>query len=257
MLALTNQINQLNAIDAIHAASRTSEKYGFVSTRSVIDNLTSLGFTTRSVQIQRVNKEERKGFQKHIVRMQHQSLMPKVGDEFPEVVLINSHDGGCSYRMMLGMFRLVCTNGMVSGNIQDEIRFVHRKINIDRINEGVMQIVNRAERLGDVVSRMKSRELTLPEQASFVEEAVKLRYNAPENGAPLEDVHEWNNRRNSINAIRRYEDRGNNLWLTFNRVQENLTQGGRRGSGVRRITSPSTDLNVNRELWNLAEQFLN
>jgi hypothetical protein len=256
MLATINQINQLNAIDAVHAASRTSEKYGFVSTRSVIDNLTNLGFTTRSVQIQRVNKEERKGFQKHIVRMQHSSLMPKVGDEFPEIVLINSHDGGCSYRMLLGMFRLVCTNGMVSGNIEDEIRFVHRKVNLDRINDGVMQMVGRAARLGDVVSRMKSRELTLPEQASFVEEAVKLRYNAPEAGSDYSDQREWQHRLHSMNQLRRYEDRGSDLWRIFNRIQENLTQG-RRGSGVRRITSPTTDLNVNRELWNLAEQFLN
>lgn len=256
MLTLTNQINQLTAIDAVHAASRTSEKYGFVSTRSVIDNLTGLGFTARSVRIQRVNKEERKGFQKHIVRMQHSSLMPKVGDEFPEIVLINSHDGGCSYRMMLGIFRLICTNGMVSGNIEDEIRFVHRKVNIERINEGVMQMVGRAARLGDVVSRMKSRELTLPEQASFVEEAVKLRYNAPEAGSDYSDQREWQHRLHSMNQLRRYEDRGSDLWRIFNRIQENLTQG-RRGSGVRRITSPTTDLNVNRELWNLAEQFLN
>lgn len=256
MLATINQINQLNAIDAVHAASRTSEKYGFVSTRSVIDNLTNLGFTTRSVQIQRVNKEERKGFQKHIVRMQHSSLMPKVGDEFPEIVLINSHDGGCSYRMMLGIFRLVCTNGMISGNIEDEIRFVHRKVNLDRINDGVMQMVGRAARLGDVVNRMKSRELAVPEQISFIEEAVKLRYDAPETGADLSDVHQWNRRLHAISSIRRYEDRGNDLWRVFNRVQENLTQGRAR-SGIRRITSPTADLNVNRELWNLAEQFLN
>jgi hypothetical protein len=256
MLTLTNQINQLTAIDAVHAASRTSEKYGFVSTRSVIDNLTNLGFTTRSVQIQRVNKEERKGFQKHIVRMQHSSLMPKVGDEFPEIVLINSHDGGCSYRMLLGMFRLVCTNGMVSGNIEDEIRFVHRKVNIERINEGVMQMVGRAARLGDVVSRMKSRELTQPEHGSFVEEAVKLRYDRPGQDADYADQREWDNRLRAMNSLRRAEDRGNDLWHIFNRVQENLTQGRAR-SGVRRITSPTTDLNVNRELWNLAEQFLN
>jgi len=256
MLALTNQINQLTAIDAAHAASTTSEKYGFVSTRSVIDNLTSLGFTTRSIQIARANKEERKGFQRHIVRMQHSSLMPKVGDSFPEVVLINSHDGGCSYRMMLGMFRLLCSNGMVSGNIQDELRFVHRKANLDKIKDGVFSIVDRAARLSDVVSRMKSRELTLPEQAHFLDEAVRIRYKAPEGDVSLEDIREFNHRRDSLNQLRRYEDRGNNLWLTFNRIQENLTQG-RRGSGVRRITSPHTDVSVNRELWNLAENFLN
>ena len=32
-----------------------------------------------------------------------------------EVVMINSHNGSCSYQLMAGIFRLVCTNGLIVG----------------------------------------------------------------------------------------------------------------------------------------------
>jgi hypothetical protein len=238
-------LNQLSAIDAAHAASTTSDKYGFVSSRAIIDNLQTLGFSPRKIEIQRANKIERQGFQRHIVRLRHNELMPVVGSEFPEIILMNSHDGSSSVKMMLGVFRLVCSNGMVSGSVQDEIRYVHRKANVELINDGAMRLVNSAGRLTDAINRMKSRELTLVERNEFIRQAAKLRYDEPEENQLL-----------SLNSLRRYEDRGDNLWLTFNRVQENLTQG-KRYSGIRRITSPSADVAINRGLWNLAESILN
>jgi hypothetical protein len=192
-----------------------------------------------------VNKEERQGFQKHIVRLRHSQLMPTLGEEFPEIILINSHDGLSSLKMMLGLFRFVCSNGMVSGDVQDEIKYTHRKVNLDAINEGAMSLVSRAGRITDSVNRMKSRQLTISERNDFIHQAAMLRYDEP-NQIQLD----------SLNRLRRYDDRGDNLWNTFNRVQENLTQG-RRYSGIRRITSPSTDISINRGLWKLAETILN
>jgi hypothetical protein len=238
-------LNQLTAIDAAHAASTTSDKYGFVSSRAIIDNLQNLGFTPRKIEIQRANKIERQGFQKHIVRMRHSQLMPTLGEEFPEIILINSHDGLSSLKMMLGIFRLVCSNGMVSGSVQDEIKYTHRKVNLDAINEGAMNLVGRAGRINDSVNRMKSRQLTITERNDFIHQAALLRYDEP-NQIQLD----------SLNRLRRYDDRGDNLWNTFNRVQENLTQG-RRYSGIRKITSPSTDISINRGLWTIAETILN
>ena len=62
-----------------------------------------------------------------------------------------------------------------------------------------------------------------------------------------------------LNA-RRFEDRSDDLWTTFNRVQENLTRGGLHGrsrSGRAMSTRPVTgiDQNVklNRALWVLAD----
>ena len=60
---------------------------------------------------------------------------------------------------------------------------------------------------------------------------------------------------------RRVDDRGSDLWSTFNRIQENLVKGGLNGRntrGRRQSTRPvqGIDQNVrlNRALWMLAEE---
>jgi hypothetical protein len=45
------------------------------------------------------------------------------GKEVPEIILLNSHDGSSSYQMIPGMFRFVCTNGMICGQTFGEIGF--------------------------------------------------------------------------------------------------------------------------------------
>jgi hypothetical protein len=61
----------------------------------------------------------------------------------------------------------------------------------------------------------------------------------------------------SLTVARRPADNGNNLWLTFNRIQENITQGGIRFNGMRRmsraVTNIAHDVNYNTELWAAAE----
>ena len=48
------------------------------------------------------------------------------GKEVPEIILLNSHDGSSSYQMIPGMFRFVCTNGMICGQTFGEIRVPHK-----------------------------------------------------------------------------------------------------------------------------------
>ena len=67
--------------------------------------------------------------------------------------------------------------------------------------------------------------------------------------------------------IRRAEDAGNDLWSVFNRVQENLLQGGIltvtpkdngkvRRSRSRAIRSIDQNLEVNKMLWTLSETMM-
>lgn len=62
-------------------------------------------------------------------------------------------------------------------------------------------------------------------------------------------------------SIRREEDRPNDLWTTYQRVQENLTKGGlwgRTAKGKSQRTRPVTgidgDIKLNRALWEMAEK---
>ena len=64
---------------------------------------------------------------KHMIRFRHADSLPSVavGDSLVEVVLVNSHDGTSSYKLMAGIFRLVCSNGMVvSESMRDSIHCV-------------------------------------------------------------------------------------------------------------------------------------
>jgi len=67
---------------------------------------------------------------------------------------------------------------------------------------------------------------------------------------------------------RRWEDKGDDLWHVFNRVQENLIRGGQRDFSRRRedgrrfprtraIAGLDQNIRLNRELWNLAERVAN
>jgi len=72
---------------------------------------------------------------------------------------------------------------------------------------------------------------------------------------------------NQMLKIRRDEDSGSDLWSVFNRVQENLLQGGIltitpkdngsvRRSRTRAIRSIDQNIEVNKMLWELSESIL-
>jgi hypothetical protein len=69
---------------------------------------------------------------------------------------------------------------------------------------------------------------------------------------------------------RRYADKGNDLWRTWNVVQENLLKGGmhdtdrrrearlsdlRAPSAPREVVAINERIRINRSLWDLAENF--
>ena len=62
---------------------------------------------------------------------------------------------------------------------------------------------------------------------------------------------------------RRYEDRQDDLWTTYQRLQENLLKGGLPGrtakgkrSHTRAVSGIDGDVKLNRALWVMAESLL-
>jgi len=67
-----------------------------------------------AVEEQRIRKESRRGFQKHPLRF-HLAVQMETLDEWNvELVLVNSHDAGCAYQLHAGIYRRICSNGLVS-----------------------------------------------------------------------------------------------------------------------------------------------
>jgi hypothetical protein len=236
----------LTPLEASHAATTTSDKYGFVSTRDIISHLEPHGFVPRSVEICRANSAETRGFQKHVVRLRHNDIMPSAGDEGqPEIVIINSHDGKSSLRIALGFFRFVCSNGIIAGTSAFQTRLIHRQANVEAAHQAVQTIVQRAPEMLEGIKAMRSTKLHPLVEMTFVMEAAKLRWDEPS-----ED------QLNALGLVNREEDSRNDLWSVFNRVQETASRGSRR-HGIRRISSPSADVQFNQKLWDLSQYFVN
>jgi hypothetical protein len=239
--------------------SSRSDRYSLIPTREVLQLLDNNGFRVFSVSQGGSRDEEKKGFTKHLLRLRHESMMvANVGDSIPEIVLLNSHDGTSSYQLMAGLFRLVCSNGLVvaSASIED-IRIPHKGDVAQRVLDGCVTVIERLPTVADDVKRFGELVLSRPEQEAFATAALVARYGESE--APIKPV--------DVLAVRRNQDAAPTLWNTLNTVQENVIRGGLnyvqrdqvtgRVSARRRtreVKGVDGNVNTNRALWTLAQE---
>src|SRR5271168_1422847 len=107
------------------AYEKTSDKYKLISTDQIIQGMMNEGFMPVAARQSRTKIEGKAPYTKHMIRFRHVNTEVKLtqfGELFPEIVLINSHDGGSSYRLMAGIFRLICENGLIAGEKYDEVK---------------------------------------------------------------------------------------------------------------------------------------
>jgi hypothetical protein len=101
-----------------------------------------------------------------------------VGEEIPELVLVNSHDGTSGYQLMAGIFRLVCSNGLVVQSADFGSIRVHHSGGKDfqqRVIEATYQIVEEAPRTMAAIEAWKQIELTRPQQVALAEAAMEIK----------------------------------------------------------------------------------
>lgn len=226
-----------------------SARYGYCSTKDVLDGLRSNGFQPFQVVQTRCRDEGKKEFTKHLVRLRHRSAV--AGSEVPEIVMINSHDGTSSYQLMAGVFRMVCENGLIAGTIGTDIKIRHSANVVDNVIDGCTRILDDVQLTMSHVDQFKSVNLNFDEQRVFANSALQLKY---EDGAsPIEAA--------DLLDVRRMGDRGSDLWTVFNRTQEALVRGGVRGRSAtgrrmstRAVTGVTENVRLNKALWSLAEQ---
>src|SRR6201993_1603142 len=92
-----------------------SERYSFLPTSSILNGMRENGWVPVRAREQTVRTKAGPAFKKHVLRFarsEHLQSWDK-NQVRPEVVLVNSHDKSSAYQLHCGLFRLVCTNGMV------------------------------------------------------------------------------------------------------------------------------------------------
>jgi hypothetical protein len=85
--------------------SNVSSRYAKISTNELVHELQKQGFREPKIQ------KNKGSF--HIVRMKWKNEIELNGDKFfPEIVIQNSFNGKHAFKVQMGIFRLVCSNGL-------------------------------------------------------------------------------------------------------------------------------------------------
>src|SRR5947209_7983853 len=211
-----------------------SGRYTYIPTSQIVEHLMNHDYGVFAVNQGGSRDEEKRGFTKHLVRLRPLSQPLQVGGTHNEIVLVNSHDGTSAYRLMAGVFRLVCSNGMiVAESMIEDVRIPHTGDILSEVAAGVDRLREQLPVIGDRIRAMQAIDLTPDERGVFARAALTARYGA-EPPVPTD----------AVLTVRRPEDREPTLSNTLNVLQEALVRGGQRyvretERGVqRRTTSP-------------------
>ncbi len=214
--------HNLNPIHAKEAHSSTTDTYGFVSTESVLATFAAAGWAPVSQQVVKVRKADRQGYQRHLVRLENPEFPEMPGlrglDHCrPQLVLLNSHDKGSSMRLSWGMFRLVCTNGLVVGKTVGEVRMSHTSKVNERLASAIDSMLGNFPKMVEQVSALRSKELSAAATAQLIKTVYDARLDGVKNLREIEY---------RLPRVKRHGDIGNDAFTVFNRVQETVIQGG-------------------------------
>jgi len=234
-----------------------SKHYSFVPTMKVVNDLRTLGYeVTDAVQV-KSRKKSTNGYQKHMITFEHPKYKVDNSEEYPQILLTNSHDGGNAFTLSAGIFRLVCSNGLViKTEDYGSARLVHKGYSFEAVQKLVKEFEETVGEVLNKITEMKKVELNREQQIKFAKQAALLRFTEKSyNEDNIDKVIDLDDLLN----VERVEDAGNGLYEVFNRVQESLIQGkfhylggNKKFRKARPIKNFKQSINVNKKLSALA-----
>ena len=244
---------------AVDAHASRSQRYAYIPTATIIEQMIESGFHPTYAAQSGSKEEDANGHAKHMIRFRR-GQPTALNESVPEVVLINSHDGSSSYQLVAGIYRLVCLNGLVVGHDYRSVNVRHSGNAARQVIEGSFEVIDQAARALPRIEQMQHMLLTQDERMMLAISAHQLRFSNSEVGQSIPAAR--------LLEARRPGDHGRDLWSTLNVVQENVIRGRQtgwvlddRGRRARRVSTRAINgigqgVNLNREMWNLAEQLL-
>lgn len=249
-----------------------SQRYVQASTATVIEDLAKLGwYPTEAKQCR--PKKGSKGIRSfHMIALQNPDVKiskvvensdgtsTEIVDSYPRIILTNSHDGFNSFKFMVGLYRVVCSNGLVVCS-DEMVNMSIRHINYDfeALRKVVASAIEQVPQITCTMNTMKNTTLTEANKKELATAVVKVRKEMDDNQqieldeATIMDI---------LMPVRE-EDKGDDLWTVFNVCQEKLIKGGFQATGKndkvrkqRKITSIKKDVEYNQRLWEIATRFM-
>jgi hypothetical protein len=244
------------AVFAGAASQRTKPTYRFINTHGVLQALIDAGFQLATArQTRSRNGTDAHG--RHMIRLRPMREILTLDDCIPEICLINAHDGTSAYQLLAGLYRPLCTNGLLCrmGDFA-MIRIPHRANVLADVVAGARELTEQFERISAVVTAMAARLLSDEEQLKFAQRAYAIRWTNPDVQPRFLPAR--------LLEARQAADTSPTLWNTFNKVQQATMAGGLtyrtdrdRLIRTRRVQSIREDVRVNCALWQAAVDVLN
>ena len=176
---------------------------------------------------------------------------------FPQILLTNSHDGKNAFQFQAGLYRLICSNGLVIADTQFEaVKMRHMGYTFEDLQEKIKEMVEKLPLTVESMNKMKAQEMEEEQIIQFAKDALNTRFKEDELNRIQIDLKEL------VNPVRK-EDSGNDLWSVFNVVQEKIIEGDfeyRAGGKVRKareIKNFKPDRKINKELFEVALSYVN
>lgn len=245
-----------------------SDKYVHANTMTVVEDLAKLGwFPVQAKQCR--NKKNSSGIRSfHMIAFQNPDVKitktldngEKIVDTYPRIILTNSHDGFNSFKFMVGLFRLICSNGLVVCNNQMvDMSIRHINYDFEELRRIVASAIEQVPNIVNTMNDMRNVMLTDEQKTALATEVVKIRKGVEDDENYVVDAEVVED----ILTPVRNEDKGNDLWTIFNICQEKMIKGGFGFRGAtnklrkqRGITSIKKDMDFNQRLWQTASQYL-
>ena len=229
-----------------------SDKYHFVSTIDVIEEIKVLNWYPVSVSEANVRDDDKQGYQRHLVRFRHFDDLLNPKENAVELLLFNSHDRTTAFSISAGIFRFVCANGLVvADSIFEAYKIKHIGDRENDIHTAIDKITSFKPQLEYKIEQFEAIKLSQAEKVSFARSSTPLRF---EKHLEIDC--------DDLLVPHRDEDTKDDLYTVMNVIQENLLRGNISGTNKdtgRRFTSKeiksiSKDVEVNQGLWDIAER---
>ena len=259
-LTKKNIMSVAPSVFASEPSSEVSKHYTHIPTERVIDDMELLGWKPIQATEVKARKTSTKGFQKHLITFRNDDVVIN-GDDgdtvFPQVLMTNSHDGKNAFQFQAGLYRLVCSNGLVIADTQFEaVKMRHMGYNFEDLQVMIKEMVEKLPLTVESMNKMKATEMEQEQIIQFAMDAINTRFSAKEMKRIEIDY-------DLLTQPVRKEDAGSDLWSVFNVVQEKIITGdfdyraGGKARKAREIKNFKQDMKINKELFNVALEYAN
>ena len=248
------------SIFTMKPSNEVSEKYTHIPTEQVIDDMELMGWKPVDAKEVKARTKNTQGVQKHLVIFRNDDVVINGQDGdvvYPQILITNSHDGKNAFQFTVGLFRMICENGLViATDTFEDVKIRHMGYDFSTLQDTIKEMVERLPLTVEAMNKMKEVELQEEQMFDLAKSFLDIRVEGTENTFNDQAIEE-------VLEAQRKADEGNMLWEVFNRVQENIIEGnfeyitktGKKRQ-ARVIKNFKQDQDVNKKMFSKALEFV-